>query len=174
MALSGYIREAARKNGGIRKLGLINRASIATVVFNSANTTIQSLTFSGTAKFSKYEFREDQAQYKETISMSGGSPVVEHEIRFQLERMGGDTTSVIDELVKGSLGGLVAFVETANGDSFIVGYSQEFGSERPLRLFSVVGTTGMSLREGTVETITMRSEDVSKAKPFTGIVTSLF
>ena len=56
----------------------------------------------------------------------------------------------------------------------MVGYSVEFEKERPLRLVSANGTTGKQLAEGTNEVITLRSQDVSKAKPFFGDMETLF
>ena len=54
------------------------------------------------------------------------------------------------------------------------GYSQEFGKERPLRIASAQATTGRLLSETTSETVTLRSEDVSKARPLLDDLNNLF
>ena len=56
----------------------------------------------------------------------------------------------------------------------LLGYSQEFGKERPLRIASAQATTGRLLSETTSETVTLRSEDVSKARPLLDDLNNLF
>lgn len=174
MALSGYTKIAEKKNGGIRLLGLINSGNITAVTLNQSRTAIISLSLMPGTKFAKYEFREDEAEYRETVTMDNGSLVVEHELRFLLEKMGSFTTGAVNEIIRTSYGGIVALVVTANNNGIIVGHSIEFEKERPLRLSSITGTTGLRLRDETGEIVTLRSEDVAKALDFEGNLNSLF
>ena len=117
-------------------------------------------------KFTKYEFREDEAEYKETISLSNHSPIVTHELTFMLDKMGYEASASVESMLNTTLGGLVALVRTTNDEIFLVGYSLPFEKERPLRIASVTATTGKQLRDETTETITLRSIDTNMALPF--------
>lgn len=88
--------------------------------------------------------------------------------------MDADTTAAIEAIIEASRSGLIAVVVTINGDALLLGYSQEFGKERPLRIASAQATTGRLLSETTSETVTLRSEDVSKARPLLDDLNNLF
>jgi len=85
-----------------------------------------------------------------------------------------DTAAAIEAIIEASRSGLIAVVVTINGDALLLGYSQEFGKERPLRIASAQATTGRLLSETTSETVTLRSEDVSKARPLLDDLNNLF
>ncbi len=174
MALSNYVRTRSRKNGGIRMLGLIERSEVATITSQGSTTEFTAITFEEGCCFSKYEFREDEAVYKESVSVSNGARVVTHELSFLLDKMGSESSVAVSAIAEAADEGLIAIVQTMNGDTFLVGYSQEFGKERPLRLASSDGTTGKQLSDGTSEVVTLTSTDVSKAKIFAGELDSLF
>ena len=174
MALSNYVRTRSRKNGGIRMLGLIERSEVATITSQGSTTEFTAITFEEGCCFSKYEFREDEAVYKESVSVSNGARVVTHELSFLLDKMGSESSVAVSAIAEAADEGLIAIVQTMNGDTFLVGYSQEFGKERPLRLASSDVTTGKQLSDGTSEVVTLTSTDVSKAKIFAGELDSLF
>lgn len=168
MSLSNYARSRSRRNGGIRLIGLVEQSDVAEVTYASAEKGYSAIRLDEDCYFSKYEFREDEAEYRETVS------VVTHELIFTLDKMGNDSSPAITSIADAARNGLIALLTTPNGDSFLVGYSVEFEKERPLRLVSANGTTGKQLAEGTNEVITLRSQDVSKAKPFFGDMETLF
>ena len=174
MALSNYVRTRSRKNGGIRMLGLIERSEVATITSQGSTTEFTAITFEEGCCFSKYEFREDEAVYKESVSVSNGARIVTHELSFLLDKMGSESSVAVSAIAEAADEGLIAIVQTMNGDTFLVGYSQEFGKERPLRLASSDGTTGKQLSDGTSEVVTLTSTDVSQAKIFAGELDSLF
>lgn len=91
MALIGYQRKAERKNGGIRTLGLIAASDVTSVSYSEEDRALFELTLAAEKKFTKYEFREDEAEYSENISLVHHSPVVTHELRFVLDKMGSDS-----------------------------------------------------------------------------------
>ena len=174
MALIGYQRKSERKNGGIRTVGLTEASNIASIEYSKDDRAFFEITLVNGQKFTKYEFREDEAEYRETVSVVNGAQVVTHELIFTLDKMGNDSSPAITSIADAARNGLIALLTTPNGDSFLVGYSVEFEKERPLRLVSANGTTGKQLAEGTNEVITLRSQDVSKAKPFFGDMETLF
>ena len=174
MALTNYVRTRGRKNGGIRMLGLISRSEVAEIDSLGSTTEFTSITFEEGCCFSKYEFREDEAVYKESVSVSNGARVVSHELTFLLDKMGSECSTAVSAIAEAADDGLIAIVQTTNGDTFLVGYSIEFGKERPLRLASSDGTTGKQLSDGTSEVVTLISTDVAKAKVFAGELEPLF
>lgn len=174
MALTNYVRTRSRKNGGIRMLGLIERSEIAEVTAQGSTTEFTAITFEEGCCFSKYEFREDEAVYKESVSVSNGARIVTHELSFLLDKMGSECSAAVSAIAEAADEGLIAIVQTTNGDTFLVGYSQEFGKERPLRLDSSDGTTGKQLSDGTSEVVTLSSTDVAKARIFAGDLNALF
>lgn len=168
MTLVNFTKKHRRRNGGIRLLGLIDQREVVSATYSELDKGFTELTLDEGASLSKFEFLEDGAEYRETIAAKDGAPTVAHELTFTLERMDADTAAAIEAIIEASRSGLIAVVVTINGDALLLGYSQEFGKERPLRIASAQATTGRLLSETTSETVTLRSEDVSKAPTAAG------
>ena len=172
MTLVNFTKKHRRRNGGIRLLGLIDQREVVSATYSELDKGFTELTLDEGASLSKFEFLE--AEYRETIAAKDGAPTVAHELTFTLERMDADTAAAIEAIIEASRSGLIAVVVTINGDALLLGYSQEFGKERPLRIASAQATTGRLLSETTSETVTLRSEDVSKARPLLDDLNNLF
>ena len=158
MTLVNFTKKHRRRNGGIRLLGLIDQREVVSATYSELDKGFTELTLDEGASLSKFEFLEDGAEYRETIAAKDGAPTVAHELTFTLERMDADTAAAIEAINEASRSG----------------YSQEFGKERPLRIASAQATTGRLLSETTSETVTLRSEDVSKARPLLDDLNNLF
>ena len=174
MTLVNFTKKHRRRNGGIRLLGLIDQREVVSATYSELDKGFTELTLDEGASLSKFEFLEDGAEYRETIAAKDGAPTVAHELTFTLERMDADTAAAIEAIIEASRSGLIAVVVTINGDALLLGYSQEFGKERPLRIASAQATTGRLLSETTSEPVTLRSEDVSKARPLLDDLNNLF
>ena len=168
MTLVNFTKKHRRRNGGIRLLGLIDQREVVSATYSELDKGFTELTLDEGASLSKFEFLEDGAEYRETIAAKDGA------LTFTLERMDADTAAAIEAIIEASRSGLIAVVVTINGDALLLGYSQEFGKERPLRIASAQATTGRLLSETTSETVTLRSEDVSKARPLLDDLNNLF
>ena len=134
MTLVNFTKKHRRRNGGIRLLGLIDQREVVSATYSELDKGFTELTLDEGASLSKFEFLEDGAEYRETIAAKDGAPTVAHELTFTLERMDADTTAAIEAIIEASRSGLIAVVVTINGDALLLGYSQEFGKERPLRI----------------------------------------
>ena len=156
MTLVNFTKKHRRRNGGIRLLGLIDQREVVSATYSELDKGFTELTLDEGASLSKFEFLEDGAEYRETIAAKDGAPTVAHELTFTLERMDADTATAIEAIIEASRSGLIAVVVTINGDALLLGYSQEFGKERPLRIASAQATTGRLLSETTSETVTLR------------------
>lgn len=119
MALIGYQRKSERKNGGIRTVGLTEASNIASIEYSKDDRAFFEITLVNGQKFTKYEFREDEAEYKETISLSNHSPIVTHELTFMLDKMGYEASASVESMLNTTLGGLVALVRTTNDEIFL-------------------------------------------------------
>ena len=136
MTLVNFTKKHRRRNGGIRLLGLIDQREVVSATYSELDKGFTELTLDEGASLSKFEFLEDGAEYRETIAAKDGAPTVAHELTFTLERMDADTAAAIEAIIEASRSGLIAVVVTINGDALLLGYSQEFGKERPLRIAS--------------------------------------
>lgn len=115
-------------------MGLTEASNIVSIEYSKDDRAFFEITLVNGQKFTKYEFREDEAEYKETISLSNHSPIVTHELTFMLDKMGYEASASVESMLSMTLGGLVALVRTTNDEIFLVGYSLLFEKERPLRI----------------------------------------
>ncbi|MFQ8805732.1 MAG: hypothetical protein ACLR8Y_12350 [Alistipes indistinctus] len=107
-------------------MGLTEASNIASIEYSKDDRAFFEITLVNGQKFTKYEFREDEAEYKETISLSNHSPIVTHELTFMLDKMGYEASASVESMLNTTLGGLVALVRTTNDEIFLVGYSLPF------------------------------------------------
>lgn len=169
MALTGYRRSCGKRSGGIRSIWLAAASSVESAEYDYTTDSYVMVALTGDVEFVRYHFKEDEAAYREDVSYDG-SGIVTHTLSFLIERMDSNSTDAVMEFLNASSGGIVAVVETANGVSMLVGYSEKFGTERALKLRSAIGTTGRKLCDVTAESITLESTDTCKSRPFTGSI----
>ena len=163
MELGGYEKSSGKRSGGIRSIKLASVNDITDVVTDNTSGICTGINFVENGGFSLYEFMEGEASYSEKMSAADGVTEVEHEIKFSLERPDNDTKMAINELLKTSHKGIVAVVTTNSNVSFLVGYSDKFGTEQPLRLEKTEMSTGTNPANNTSEIITLVSKDDCKS-----------
>ncbi len=167
MAISGYHKlHGVRRNGGIRTLALIDPVGLVKVSYDPEVHDYSEIQLVSGSRFIKYEFREDEAQYREEVTVTQGATAVTHELTFLLDKMTNTASGAVSELLRSSYNGMIAIIRTHSDDCFLIGYSPEFGKERPLRVASVNAATGKRFSEPGGEVVTLRSVDCSKAKTF--------
>lgn len=162
MALTGFTKRCARRSGGIRTIVLME-ADKVTAVYDAATDGYTSAS-APEGNRAAYSFNEDEAQLRETVSVASGSLSVTHELSFSLARMDAASRKAVEEMATASYCGLVALVTTNNGERLLVGYSPQFGAERPLRVSKCVGMSGQKLSDPTSESVTLVSTDTQKAR----------
>lgn len=166
MSLSGFTKlYNARRNGGIRWLALIQTSDLIKADYDGELGGYTNISLHQGQHFSTYEFREDEAEYRENVEIIQGSVVVQHELKFLLDKMGDIPTSVVSELLQKSYQGFIAIVRTNSNETFLVGYSPDFGKERPLHIVQTASTSGKRFTDPSSESVTMQSTDTSKARP---------
>lgn len=128
------------------------------------------ITMEATKVFFKYEFEQDTLGYTDNLSRENSSSLINHEIEFYLTKMTTLQRNAIQSLIDSSTCGVVAIVEDANLNKWVVGYSANFGSARPLKIASTEGGTGKAFTDANGTTVKLASSDNEKAKVFTGTV----
>lgn len=168
MALTGYRNRCAKNSGGIESIRLIETGKIVEADYDPATDSYRSFSLAAGAEFAYYQFREEQAVYRETLSLRSGSPQVFHELLFALDGLDGNARRAIEQLTEASIDGMVAIVTTNSRESLVVGYSEEFLDECPLRLKDVAALSGAKTSDRSMQTISLYSLDIRKARSYSG------
>lgn len=108
-------------------------------------------------------FAEGAARYREQTEAVGGVPTVVHTLEFYTDRIDRRSDGLLRRLSALSPRGLAAVVTTATGVRLLVGFSQEHGAERPLRLEQVSADTGRLPADRGGELVCLCSRDTAKA-----------
>lgn len=153
---------------GIVKIGLIPVKSITAVTYDTTDAdVIKTITMAASAKFAKYEFKEDECELQENYK-NENCRSVEQKLVFKLGVMSSRSRTAVEEIAKASGCGMVAAVFRPSGEIQIVGWDKSFAGERPLRLQTTTGSTGKKLSDATGEEITLGRESTVKAHYYTG------
>lgn len=171
MALAGYEKSAGKRSGGIRSIALAAAGDIVSVEIDNASGVCTGIDFGDNGGFGIYEFMEGEASFTEEMSVADGVAKVEHKITFVIERPDNNSTDAIMKLLETSKEGIVAVVKTNSNVSFLIGYSDKFGTEQPLRLENSHMSTGSGPADNTTESITLVSRDDCKAMVYDGSIT---
>lgn len=168
MALTGYKKTCGKQTGGVRSLFLIEKDNIKALTIEAAKKAYSAIVLVAAAAFAKYDFKEDEAEFKETTKAENGSIMVTQEISFVLPKMGEASRIAVEEIADISPCGLVGVVVDNMGNARVVGFNEEQKDSRPLRLSQAEGTTGKALSDVSAETVTLTCNTTEKAYLFTG------
>ena len=161
--LSGLERSATRPKGGVRTVRLATTAEVSAAATSPDNDTRSaSIASAVEASGASYDFREDGAQYSETLTGDDSQPLVRHTLvmEFPAEKA---ARSTVDELLAHSHEGFVAVVTRASGEQLLVGYSPRFGAAYPLRVTKVGSTSGSKPADFPALTLTLESIDANQS-----------
>lgn len=165
MALSGYAKSYnSRRNGGIQQLALIQVAEFIGAEYDTLARAYTDITLQPGQRFATYDFREDEAEYLAKVDILQGAVVVTHELRFLLDKMSNASSSAVAELLDSSFGGFIALIKTYANEIYLIGYSPEFGTQRPLHVVQANCTTGKRFTDPTSEIVVLQSTDTAKAR----------
>lgn len=157
-----------KTTAGIVKVLIAKKGTITAATMDTADPeAYKSLTMKAGEGFVKYEFMEDECEFQENYKTENGITSVEQKLIFKLPGMTPETRNAVEEIAVASACGLEAAV-CRKGKVQIVGYDEEFKSERPLRLNATTGTTGKKLTDAAGEEITLSRETTDKARYYVG------
>lgn len=107
MALTGYKKTCGKQSGGVRSLFLIEKDKIKSMTLEAAKKTYSAITMVAAAAFARYEFKEDEAEFKETTKIENGSVMVTQEVTLVLPKMSEASRVAVEELADTSPCGMV-------------------------------------------------------------------
>lgn len=172
--LSGYKKECKKASSGVITIGLIEKDNFTSATLDEGNETYNAVTMVAESAFKKYEFLEDEAEFKEDVKRENGAVVVTKSIVFKLPTMNAASRKAVQEIIDASYCGLVGVVITPNNDAFIVGYGEDVKLERPLRISQSTGTTGKKFSDASGDEVTLTCDHTEKSRLYTGEVEALF
>jgi hypothetical protein len=163
MALTaGLAKDCNPNSGGIQRIALANVADITTI--SQTSGTIDTITMNGGAVFFEFQAEQDTVEWRENGELVNGSLKYTEEIEMFFRKQNATTAAALREIGE-NLCGMVAAVKTTNGETFIVGWSENLGLERPLKLASDASTSGKELTDLSGGTITLAAMVDEKAYP---------
>ena len=164
MALSGFAKPYnVRRNGGIQKLALIQANNFLGAEYDFNSRAYTQIDLQLNQQFIVYDFREDEAEYQEKTEINQGVVIVTHELTFLVDKMSNATAVAVSELIESSFQGFIALIQTYANETYLIGYSQEFGKQRPLHVAQTSSSTGKRFTEPSSEIVVLQSTDTAKA-----------
>lgn len=172
--LTGYKKVCKKASGGVLTIGLIEKENFKGATLDADSDAYSAITLAAQSAFSKYEFLDDEAEFKEDTKRENGSAVVTKSLVFKLPAMNAASRKAVQEIIDASNCGLVAVVITPNGDSFVVGYGEDVKLERPLRISQSTGTTGKKFGDASGDEVTLTCDHTEKSRLYSGDTDALF
>ena len=151
---------SCRPKGGIKDVRLIDVSQIAGLEYDQEGSVCTGLKVMSQAGVVKYDILEDKSSYEESVSESNGFRVVKHTLNLIRGMVSTDKMYPVAEWM---VNGCVALVTFIGGKRLLIGLSESFGMEYPLRLVSVLRNSGCKMDDGVTEKLTLESMDVSEA-----------
>src|SRR3990172_6670630 len=112
------------RSGGLVKLFLANVEDVTS--FTLTGALYSAVTMVITKVFFEFEFEQDTAEIRETVSRENGSSKVVHEIEFFVPKLTQANSDVLQQLLEQSSCGVLAIAEDANGNKWVTGYSEKY------------------------------------------------
>ncbi len=174
MTLVGYNSSCGKKHSGLTTIGLVPASDIKAVTIDPTGKTCTAITLNAEAKLATYQFKEDEAEYKESVKTENGMYSVEQTLTFKTPDMSPESRAAVDEIIEASYCGVVALIKRVNDTCMIIGWDEMHEGTRPLRLSGAEGTTGKKFTDEQTEEITLSRTGTTKAYYYTGDTAALF
>lgn len=150
ITLTGYKRQCGRQTGGVSRIGVAQASDIKGVT--TSEGAITGIEFKGDVRFVDIESAVDQAEY----TYANG----ETSLLIRLNRVGKESSRLNNELADLAPCGLVALAQLNNGETVLIGYSEEFKLTRPIIAFDSNATSGKALTDENFFDITLKTTQV--------------
>lgn len=149
--------------GGIRSVLLSTIDNVAEVEFSAGGVLCTSLKFVDDNAVVECALLDEKSTFEEEISPEGGVVAVHHRLVLISERDPVDGW-LETELWRGGIHkGLCAVVTLNNGRKLLVGYSERFGAEQPLRVVAIKNSSQQRRVDMPTVTLTLENFDTSTA-----------
>lgn len=144
--------------GGVERCSLYPANAVEKALFSSEGCEV---TLVGEPL--EVELLDDMSSYEELTDSLKGDIRVSHLLNLVADREVAKAWFDKDFLDRAYLDGLVAQVLLADGRRLLVGYSALFDDEQPLRLESLISTSGTKLHDKPTVTLRLVSHDTEFA-----------
>lgn len=148
--LSGYTRQCGRQSGGVALVGLIPVADVTKVTVTDGMIT--AITMASGKYFKRYDSELDQSEYK----FSGS----EASIQIRFNRNSAASSKAYNELVDAVGCGLLSLVKMNNGETLLLGYTEEFKDERPITSIESDASSGKAITDPNYHDVTLKTTQV--------------
>jgi len=165
---AGFTKVCESRSGGLLEIFLANEADVDT--FTLSGSEYSAVVMSGGAVFFKFEFEQDTAEIRETVTLENGSTSAVHELEFFLAKLRTLVRDAIQEIIDASACGVIAIAKDANGKQWVLGFNETALKERPMRILSDTTASGKAFTDLNGSTVILQSLDGTKAREFTGTV----
>lgn len=169
MALAGYTKTCGKTTSGVNSLYLTEKANVTSFT-KGADRDYTAATMNALAVFKKYEFDQDQCEFKETVAMANNAVTVTQVIEFHLDKMGKAAATAVSDIISAVYCGIIAIPKSTLGTAFVVGYCEEQLKERAYPVIGGEATTGKALGDASGETVTLTWTTTEKAYTFSGTI----
>lgn len=146
--------------GGVESVALYPADAVTQALFSQEGCEVE---FRADAEVVEVELIDDGSCFEEIVSSANGVVGVAHTLTLVARRCSAEEWLAPRFLERTAQDGVIAVVKLCDGRSLIVGYSQHFGDEQPLRLESVCVTSGKELLDTPIVTIRLVSHDAALA-----------
>ncbi len=140
--------------GGVESVALYPANAVTAILFSSEGCEV-SLSGSSIA----VELEDDMSHYEEQLESRHGVIRIHHKLTLISNRDRAAKWLTAEFLEQASIEGVIAVVTLCDGRRLLVGYSSNFGEEQPLRLSSLISSSGSKLRENPTVTLQLVSCD---------------
>ncbi len=147
----------AKHLGGVASIRLLPATQLESVEYDPRERRFLSLTPLKESEFVEVAFVENSASWEERVGSDG---TVTHTLSFAIHGLQGDS---VEQLRRLCCEGVVAVVETTEGEKFLLGYSPECGAEYPLRLSEALLSGGSRREQRAYTSLILSSSDGSLA-----------
>lgn len=140
--------------GGVERVILYPADAVRTVLFSSNGCEVEL-----SEPLLEVELLDDASHYKEKSECINGVVKIDHLLHIVADRKEAEKWLDSDFLEQVAIEGVVATVHLEDGRSLLVGYSSRFGNEQPLRLDSIVSSSGDKLHNRPTVALQLISHD---------------
>ena len=153
--------QPAKFVGGVAEVRITTIANIDIV---EGDITSEASIFRSPLLVETVDILEDRSSYSEVEIVEDGVSMVRHSLKIVLRREAGLRLRSL--LSTKYIDGVVAIVGVHASERLLVGYTNKFGVEQPLRVVEGIFETGISPKDYPLYSLTLQCEDTSYATKF--------
>ena len=140
--------------GGVERCTLYPADAVTTALFSCDGCEVELV-----GSPIEVSLLDDASKYEEYSQTDVDATLISHLLHLVAERNEAKQWLNNDFIERANTEGFVAVISLCDGRRLLVGYSMNFGNEQPLRLDSIISTSGKSLNETPSVTLRLISQD---------------